>query len=161
MAEIAIQIPHLRYDNLSKTATSFKIGDTFCQAPAYLPEIKGEEDLNVLLENMQAIPVGNPILIPANRWSELVQPLSYQLTLFGNLPIRDFIQNYSLIYYDPPEFFRGVYGETLLEYALSGKTNGKQNFKAKLKNKDVKGAMALIPPFFQPFVESQLFDCVQ
>lgn len=157
MAEIAIQIPHLRYDNPSKTATSFKIGDAFCQAPAYLPEIKGEEDLNVLLENMQAIPVGNPILIPANRWSELVQPLSHQLTLFGDLPIRDFIQNYSLIYYDPPEFFKGVYGETLLEYALSGKTNGKQNFKAKLKNKDGNGAMSLIPPFFQPFIEAQLF----
>jgi hypothetical protein len=45
MAEIAIQIPHLRYDNPSKTATSFKIGNAFCPAPAYLPEIKGEEVL--------------------------------------------------------------------------------------------------------------------
>ena len=156
MTDAAMQALHLRYDNPSKTVTSFKIGNAFCPAPTYIPEIKGGEDLNVLLENMHAIPAGNPILIPSNRWADLVQPLAYQHKLFGSIPIRDFIQNYSLIFYDPPEFFRGVYGETLLDYALSGKTNGKQNFKAKLKNKDLPGAINVIPPFFQAFVEAQI-----
>jgi|GEM_PF-1574142 hypothetical protein len=156
MDEIAIQTPSLRYDNPSKTATSFKVGNSFYPAPAYIPEIKGEEDLTVLLENMHVIPAGNPILIPANRWANLVQPLYFQKRLIGSNPIQDFIQNYSLIFYDPPEFFKGIYGEDLLEYALSGRPENKKSFKVKLKNKDLKGAMALIPPFFQPFVEAQL-----
>ena len=158
MDDAAMQSLYLRHDNPSKTATSFKVGNVFYPAPAYIPEIKGEEDLNVLLENTQAIPAGNPILIPSNRWADLVHPLYYQHNLFGkNIPIRDFIQNYSLIFYDPPEFFRGVYGEKLLDYAISGKPNSKQNFKSKLKNKDLPGAINEIPPFFQPFVEAQLF----
>ncbi len=156
MTEALIQRVYLRYDNLSKTVTSFKVGNVFYPAPAYIPEIKGEEDLNVLLENMHAIPIGNPILVPSNRWADLVHPLYYQHKLYGNIPIRDFIQNYSLIFYDPPEFFKGVYGETLLDYALSGKPNGKQNFKLKLKNQDIIGAIELVPPFFQPFIEAQL-----
>ena len=157
MVETAIQTTYLRYDNPSKTATSFRVGNNFYPAPSFIPEIKGGEDLRVLLEHMDVLPVGNSVLVPSNKWDHIIKPFKFQYDLFGNdPPIKTFIENYPIIFYDPPEFFRYAYTKTFIRYALSNSTNTETDFKTKLTNKDISGALGLIPPFFQPFVEAQL-----
>jgi hypothetical protein len=157
MADLVALKSFLKYDNPSKTATSFKVGSAFFPAPAFIPEIKGEDDLVVLLEHMDAIPKNNPIIVPANKWWTLIKPMRYQFDLGGNVPpIQTFMENYSLIFFDPPEFFRYVFGERFVDYALSGSKENKKAFRNKLENNDPKGAINLAPKFFQPFIETQL-----
>lgn len=146
------------HDQPQKLTNSFLIGNVVVPAPAYIPEIKGPEDIETLLRYSKIMPVGNPVMFPSNRWSaEVAKPLFRKGNLLkGILPIEQFLRNHSIIFYDPPEFFRYTLGKQLITYALKGSISEARSFNKNIRDGKFEEAISKVPPFFQPFVERQL-----
>jgi hypothetical protein len=134
--------------------TSFKIGETIIPAPAYIPEIKGPEDIRALLRYPSAMPRGNPIMVPAYQWPKLMKDPRLRSLVGSNL-VRDFIAQHPIYLYDPPELYKYTLGREFYKYALRGE--GITKFEKILKDeRDAVKAIGLIPEFFKPFVEKQM-----
>ena len=148
----------LLYDEPSGATTSFVVGNYVIQAPVFIPEIKKDEDLKVLLRFSSAIPKGNPILVPANRWIQLISnpAIGLKAPMSGLQPVDIFLQDHPIFSYDPPEMFRYSMGEEIVRYALQGDRIKGRLFNGHLRKGEACQAMDLIDPFFQPFVERQL-----
>jgi len=146
----------LIYDRETNSrTTSYRVGDFIIPAPTYIPEVKNVEDIRALLRYSSAIAKGNPVMVPAHRWSKLmsdsrVQSLSKGLDLIGN-----FVKQHPIYLYDPPELYKYALGAELYGYALKG-VGIKKFEKVLIDEKDVDKAIGLLPEFFRPFVQKQL-----
>jgi hypothetical protein len=145
-------------DQPHERTTSFLIGDTVISAPSFIPEVKGEEDLEVLLKYSGMVPIGNPFMVPAYRWTNLIDhPLFKVGDVFKGIgPIADFLRLHPVIFYDPPEFFRFTLTKNLVSYALKGNRTDARKFNNYLKKKEYNNAINMVDKFFQPFVERQV-----
>jgi hypothetical protein len=146
----------LIYDSPAGETTSFVAGNAIVQAPAYIPEIKGDEDIKALLRFSSVLPQGSPIIAPANRWTQLISNplLGPKAPLGGLTPIDKFLPQHPIYFYDPPELFRYTFGEELVRYALKGE--GIKEFNSHLKKNEMDEAIEMVPPFFRPFVQRQM-----
>lgn len=146
----------LIYDQPSSQTTSFKVGNAVVPAPAYIPEIKGIEDLIALLNFSSVIPKGNPIMVPAYRWLNLISDprIRQQNILSGNDLIGRFLADHPIYFYDPPEFYKYSLGSELVRYALKGE--GMSTFERRLKEGKMDAALDPIPEFFKPFIQRQM-----
>lgn len=121
------------------------------ESPSYLPEIKGPEDLHVLLRNLQVLEDNNPILVPGHRWENIWAKGEFARY---DQRMRN-LHSHPLIYYEPPELFRYTMPEVLKTYALRGSLSKAKKFKKLAKDGDIDGAIDQLPLFFQPFMEFQ------
>lgn len=146
----------LLHDQPSRSTTSFIVGDAIVRAPAFIPEIKGDEDLRALLRCASVLPLGSPIMVPTRRFMQLISnPLvGAKAQLNGLTPINQFIEQHPIFFVDPPEFFRYTLGGELVNYALRGERTGE--FYSHLKKGEIDKAIAMAPLFFQPFISRQI-----
>lgn len=146
----------LMYDQPTKKTTSFVAGNAIVRAPAFIPEIKGDEDLRALLRCSDTLPQGNPIMVPPRRWMQMLSnPLiGVRAPSIGLTPINRFIEQHPIYLYDPPEFFRYTLKGELVKYALRKEKH--KEFYDLLKEGDYEKAISMAPLFFQPFIERQL-----
>ncbi len=153
-----MQLEFLIRDQPAGLTKSFRVGDLTVPGPVFIPEVKGREDLDVILKFSRAIPKGNPILVPAHRWPQLIgNPRFSQGDPFNGIPpASQFLKNHPMIFYDPPELFRYTFSKILVSYALAGNRRAGTQFTNLLKKGERDKALAQIPDFFRPFVERQL-----
>lgn len=148
---------YLLYDQPNGATTSFIVGNTVIPAPAYFPEIKGDEDLKAMMRASSALPLGNPVIVPSNRWMHLISnPILGPKGSFGPNSINGFLEDHPIVFYDPPEFFRYTLGGELVKYALKGDREKKQQFYGFLKKGELDSALEIAHPFFRPFIQRQL-----
>ena len=121
---------YLEYDLPNNETTSFKVGTMTVPAPVFVPEVKGKEDIQILLKFSNAIPKGNPIIVPENRWMQLINhPTIANLPALGdNITLQKFLSNHPLLFYDPPELFRNSYPDAFVKYALQGDKTKRRKF---------------------------------
>ncbi len=139
--------------------TSYIVGTKKVPAPCFIPEIKGDEDMEVILRFAgKVMDEGNPIMVPANRWSSFVTNAKFRVaTLFGDkLNLLQLVKRHPIIFYDPSELFRYTTHQLLVSYALKGNSSRIGEFKRRLEQGRESEALELIPEFYRPFVEKQL-----
>ena len=153
-----MQLEFLIHDQPAGLTKSFRIGDLVVSGPVFIPEVKGEEDVEVVLKFHQGIPDGNPILAPAHRLPQLISNPRFTQgdPLNGIPPVSQFIKRHPVILYDPPELFRYTFSKKLVSYALKGDKGAGARFTKFLKKGEPDSALALVPEFFRPFIERQL-----
>lgn len=146
----------LIYDQPAKKTTSFIAGNAIVRAPAFIPEIKGDEDLRALLRCYDTLPQGNPIMVPPRRWMQMISnPLiGMKAPMTGLISINRFIEQHPIYFYDPPEFFRYTLKGELVKYAI--RREKIRDFYDLLKKGEHDKAIAMAPLFFQPFIKRQL-----
>lgn len=149
---------YLLQDMPDGSTNSFLVGNVVVPAPSYIPEIKGAEDIQVLLKHSHALPVENPIMVPSNRWStDIEKPIFRKGNLLKGIPpIEQFLKQHPFLFYDPPEFFRYTLGKNIVTYALKGSNSEARKFNNFLRKGKVKEALNLTDPFFHAFIERQL-----
>jgi len=146
----------LIHDQPAKITTSFIVGNAIVKAPAFIPEIKGDEDLRALLRCASTLPQGHPIMVPSRRWMQLISNpiIGTKASLSGLTPINKFIEQHPIYFLDPPEFFRYTLRGELVNYAMRGERVSE--FYGYLKKGEIDKAIAMAPLFFQPFIKRQL-----
>lgn len=121
------------------------------EAPTFIPEIKGPEDLHVILRNLDGLEENNPIFVPGYRWESL-----WTKGEFSRYDKRmKELHSHPLIYYEPPELFRYRMPDVLKTYALRGSRSRARKFKQLVTDGEIEEAINLLPVFFQPFMEVQ------
>ncbi|WP_144900880.1 glycoside hydrolase family 25 domain-containing protein [Halobellus captivus] len=121
------------------------------KAPAFSPEIKGAEDLHVVLQNLGALDDNTPITVPGYTWESLWTKNEFSRY---DIEIRN-LHDHPFVYYEPPELFRYKMPGVLKTYALRRSRGKVRKFNKKLRSGDVDGAIEVLPEFFQPFMELQ------
>lgn len=132
----------------------YRIGsDTWVTAPSFIPEVKGGEDIIVLLENLRALGDNNPIFVPASRW-----PGFRKQPMFKEYEDRleSLVRDHPTIYWDPPELFRKSHPDTIVRFALQGNRSKRRQFNKALREDRIQDALDMLPPFHQAFVERRL-----
>lgn len=123
------------------------------QAPFFVPELKGPECLQSLLIARNALEENNPIMVPGYRWKDIRSKPQFK-------EVKDEVQSLVLqhpfIYNEPVELFRYSQPKNLVTYAFQGDRGSTREFNNRLKKGKYKEALRLLPPFFQPFVETQM-----
>ena len=122
--------------------------------PAYVPEIKGNEDWYAALSYEEYIPKGWPISFHSGYWNRICG------ALLSVREQRDKILNVALsrpiIFYEPHEFYRFTMPLPLISHALRGSiANIKKFWKAALDEKDKERALLMLPEFERKFIEAQ------
>ncbi|MGD0535035.1 MAG: hypothetical protein ABR999_06280 [Methanoregula sp.] len=147
----------LKEDEPLKRTMSYLIGNSWVQAPSFIPEIKGEEDVDVLLRHTSAQPQNNPVIVPANKWPKIINNPKFVIgdTSRGVQQAQLFLENHPIIFFDPPELFRYTMGNELIKYSLRGDKKLKSLFVNLLKKNDKENALKLADPIFRPFIERQ------
>ena len=122
--------------------------------PAYVPEVKGDEDWYAVLSYDKYIPKGWPVSFHSGYWGRICGALL-------SIPEqRDKLLNMALsrpiIFYEPHEFYRFTMPIPLISHALRGNvTNIKKFWKTALDGKDKESALSLLPEFERKFIEAQ------
>jgi len=155
-----MQSKYLIYDPPSGATTSFIVGGMEIPAPSFIPEVKSREDVEALLRFPTALPKGNPIMVPANKWTTLV---SHPLFRSGNYlkgihPIGELVRNHPILFYDPPELFRYSLTNVFVSYALMANKGKVRRFNSSLRKGNEAEALDMVHPFFRPFIERQLYS---
>lgn len=126
-------------------------GKNHIETPVYSPEIKSYEDLFVLLKYGDALDEGTPIVVPGHTWRSIrSEPKFQDLTS----QIESLVREHPIIYREPVELFRYRRPLRLVTYGLAGGSS--RTFYKKLRDHDIDGALAMLPEFFRPFVETQM-----
>jgi len=148
----------LIYDAPNGATTSFVVGNDVIPAPAFIPEVKNEEDIRALLRFPAALPERNPIIVPANRWMQLISNpiMGLKAPLSELKPINNFLESHPIFAYDPPEMFRYSLGGELVKYALKGDKIKRRQFNGYLNKGETNQALDMVDPFFQPFIKRQI-----
>ena len=147
---------YLTYDKPKNNTTSFYIGDVKIPSPCFIPEIKGAEDIEVLLRFSNALDSNTPIIVPAYRWLSLLSNPRYKLTDINKISILKLIKEHPLLFYEPPEFFRYTLSKNIVTYCLKGNKQEARKFNSFLKKGNTSEALSYLPEFFKPFVERQI-----
>lgn len=147
------------YRQTSPGQEEYRIGQRpWIDAPSYIPEIKGGEDILVLLENRNVLDENNPVMVPGSRWPQLRdRPMfkDYETQL------QDVVRNQPLIYWDPPELFRKSHPDTLVRLAFRGSRSKRRKFNKKLRARRFRDALDMLPDFHGEFVERRLASLVR
>jgi len=148
----------LVFDQPGERTTSYVVGNVEIPAPSFIPEIKGDEDIEVILKNTRLLPRGNPILVPAYRWTKLIEnPLFRDGDAYrGIQSVPSFVKEHPIMFFDPPELFRYTLTKTLVSYALKGDRGAARRFNNHLKKGNRQAAINMVDPFFQPFIDRQM-----
>jgi hypothetical protein len=149
-------LKHLVLDEPHRTTTSFSIGPHKIPAPCFMPEIKGDEDIEVLLKYSNALETNTPIIVPAYRWLSMISNPRFRLSDIFKISISELIKNRPLIFYEPPELFRYTLSTNLITYGLKGDRQKARIFNALLKKGDTANALRHLPEFFRPFASRQI-----
>ena len=147
---------YLMIDEPARTTNSFLTGSFTIPAPCFIPEIKGEEDIEVLLRFSKALDSHTPIIVPGYRWSAFISNPRFRFSDFDKINILDLVKNHPIIFYEPPEFFRYSLSKTFVTYCLKGDRQKARKFNKDLKMGNMANALSHIPEFFKPFVERQI-----
>lgn len=120
-------------------------------APSFSPEIKGPEDLHVVLQNLQALDDNTPIIVPGFTWENL-----WTQNTFSRYD-REMkkLHRHPQIYYEPPELFRYKMPKVLKTYALRRSRSKVRKFNSAFRDENYDEAIQELPKFFQPFMELQ------
>lgn len=121
------------------------------KTPAFSPEIKGAEDLHVVLQNLSALDDSTPITVPGYTWEPLWTKNEFSRY---DIEMRE-LHDHPIIYYEPPELFRYKMPQVLKTYALRRSRGKVRDFNKKLSAGNIDEAIDLLPEFFQPFMELQ------
>lgn len=148
--------PFLVFDNV-EGVNKFVIGKNEHLAPSFIPEVKGPEDVHVLLSYSSFLDEANPIFVPAHRWSQLLTSFSKTQTP-EQMNVKEFIKKHSIIYYEPPELFRYALPKNLVTYALKGDRSRARIFNKALRSGDEESAIATLPFFYRPFLKRQMIS---
>lgn len=148
---------YLTYDGPKNNTTSFYIGGVKIQSPCFIPEIKGHEDIEVLLRFSKALESNTPILVPSCRWLSLLSSPRYnKMDDINKIGILKLIKEHPLLFYEPPEFFRYTLSKNIITYCLKGNVQQARKFNSFLKKGSTSEALSYLPEFFKPFVERQI-----
>lgn len=152
------EMKYLLRDQPSGSTKSFVIEKTKISGPVFIPEIKSEEDIEVLLRFSNVLSPNNPILVPANKWmTQLANPhFHHPDVLRGMVSVAQLIKEHPIMFYEPPEFFRYTMPKQLITYAFKSNRKTSQQFYAFLKKGDEERAFNLVPAFFKPFLNRQM-----
>jgi len=152
------ELIYLVKDTPSKATKSFIIGNMRIPGPVFIPEIKSEEDIEVLLKYSQALNYHSPILVPASKWMKQIETPRFSNPDFSTnrINIIQLVKEHPILFYEPPELFRYAMGKQLLSYALSGNKSLLTKFKKGLMSGDEIQSLELVPRFFKPFLERQM-----
>lgn len=133
---------------------AYRVGQSpWVEAPTFIPEIKGPEDLLVLLRNRRTLDPSNPILVPGARWSGIrTEPKFSDLSN----EIQSLVNEHPLIYYEPPEHFRYSLPSSLVTHACRGSRSKRRKVNSALREGNHEKAIKMLPDFVQPFVECNL-----
>lgn len=134
----------------------YRIGDgaqSWIEAPSYIPEIGSAEDLHVVLDNQELLDENNPIFVLSNKWKTIRLKKEFEDRQWE---IQNLIEEYPIIYYEPPELFRYKMPRTLPKYARSSSVSLGRKFNTRIRNGNVQEALDLVPEFYQPFIRHQL-----
>ncbi|MCM1566342.1 MAG: hypothetical protein NC238_10415 [Dehalobacter sp.] len=164
-----IQIQYLKIDEPLKRTTSFIVGNMEVPAPCFTPEVKGDEDVDVLLRYSRALNEHAPIIMPANRWSSIVTDKRFLISdiLKNKISILELIAEHPILFMEPPEFFRYRLTKKFVTYALKGDRQKARKFNNILKSavindeEKVTSALSIIPEFYRPFIARQLESICQ
>jgi len=152
------KLEYLIKDQASSTTKSFLIGDTKISGPSFIPEIKSEEDIEVLLRYSTAMNLNSPIMVPANRWMNQINTPRFNnpQILDGKISIAQLVKEHPIIFYEPPELYRYTLSKRLLTNSLKGNSGQTKNFKKLLLTDKQSEALDLVPRFCRPFLERQI-----
>ncbi len=137
--------------------TKYVVGKKTVNAPSFIPEIGGLEDMEVILRfAIRALEEGTPILISSRNWKASVNnPRFITTSLFpSRMNLKQLIKRHPIIFYEPPELFRYSMPELILNHALNSRR--KKEFKRLLHQGKEDEAIKLVPEFYRPFVERQI-----
>lgn len=123
------------------------------EAPFFTPEIGGPEGLQGLLYAKDALESENPFMVPGHRWQDIRSKPRFKEV---EEEIRDLVSTHPIYYYEPVEIYRYTRPQNLVTYAFQGDQGSSRDFYSKLRDEDYRGAVKMLPTFFQPFVEKQM-----
>lgn len=120
--------------------------------PAYIPEIKGEEDWVVFYRNMDYLPEKWPIMVQAGFLRNLMSsiPSTFDVDLITSRAILE----RHFILYEPMEIYSFKLIYPLLNHSFYGSLSTSRNFPKRVREKDKEAALSLIPPFERKFIEA-------
>ncbi len=149
---------YLIVDEPERKTRSFVLGGYTIAAPSYIPEIGGNEDVEVLLKFSRALERNNPIMVPGYRWASMAANPRYKNgdLVAGRIGISELLVEHPAVFYEPPEMFRYSKRRKLITYALKGDRQLAKNFRKALEEGDTNKALAILPEFFRPFARRQL-----
>lgn len=123
------------------------------EAPYFSPEIKGPEDLQVLLTGRNLLDENNPFMVQGYRWKNIRSKTQFK-------DVRPLIQNLIVnnptFYYEPVDLLRYTRPKNLVTYSFRGSRSSTRRFNEHLRNGRIEDAIEQLPTFFQPFVEREL-----
>lgn len=123
------------------------------EAPFFVPEIGGPEDLLAILNTWTFLDAKNPIMVPGYRWQDI---RSKPMFKDRRSEIKELISHHPLYYYEPVELFRYTMPMNLVTYSFQGNRSKSRTFYKKIRKGDVGDAISMLPTFFQPFLEAQI-----
>jgi hypothetical protein len=152
------ELVYLVKDTPSSATKSFIIGEMKIPGPTFIPEIKSEEDIEVLLRYSKALNPHSPILVPASKWMKQIETPRFSNPVLSSnkIDIIQLVKDHPILFYEPPELFRYTMGKQLLSYSLSGNRSLSTKFKKGLKSGDESQSIELVPRFFRSFLERQM-----
>ncbi|RLI77233.1 hypothetical protein DRP05_10710 [Archaeoglobales archaeon] len=147
----------LIYDDNGRS-TRFIIGTKEIAAPAFIPEIKNSEDLEVLLRFENALDVNNPIMVPTNLWKSFVENPKFKKRSFDRISLPELVWGHPILFYEPPELFRYKMPEVFLLYSVGGNSSKKKEIIKHLKAGNVEAALNVIHPVYRGFMRRQIYE---
>jgi len=122
-------------------------------SPSFIPEIKGAEGLNALLNQGEALDNNNPIIVPGYVWGQI----RYQNMVEDRQMAIDLLeQGYPFLFYEPVELFRYKRPNRLVSYAFKSQDANRSSFDSALRNGDIVAALNRLDGVFQEFVRANL-----
>lgn len=128
-------------------------GTSFIETPTYLPEVKSDEDLEVILEHSDALDDGAPIIAPANKWHHIRSQSKFEDL---STQIHQLVRGRPILYREPVELYRYRRPQVLVSYGLRGDKGDSREFYELLEEEHFDEALDMLPTFIKPFVECQM-----
>jgi len=147
------------YFTIEKKVEHTWVGKTYLMGlevpyPAYIPEVKADEDWHAVLLYDDYIPKGWVISFHSGYWNRVCGPLLSIPEQRKNL--MKIVLSRPILFYEPPEFYRFVMPLPLISHALRGSIgNIKKFWKKAIDERDKEGALSLLPEFERKFIEAQ------
>jgi hypothetical protein len=126
---------------------------TGIQAPFFIPELTGPEDLEALLNGLPALDENNPVMVPGYRWQDIRSKPTFK---DKRSEIKRLLSTHPFFYYEPVELYRFKMPMHLVTYAFQGNRSKSREFYKQTRKGEVDQAISMLPTFFQPFLEAQI-----
>lgn len=121
--------------------------------PAYIPEIKGEEDWKVFHRHMNLLPESWPVMIQSGFLSQFLSSLP-QVTIELDAKTALAVRERHFIFYEPMEIYSFKLIRPLLSHSFAGSSSIAGNFSKNVKDRDQNSALSLLPLFERSFIKA-------